>query len=81
MRRLIADAIESRILLLDEIDGDVEVEKSGSDEERADIKSSLGAAATWINQSLCGRRLARWTPSRGVTDAEPDADLRHLTLP
>ena len=33
MRRLIADAIESLILLLDEIDGDAEIEEDGSDEE------------------------------------------------
>jgi len=43
MRRLIADAIESLILLLDEIDGDAEHEQDAAFEGELDMEPSLGA--------------------------------------
>ena len=49
MRRLIADAIESLILLLDEIDGDAEIEDCDPAEETGDAEPSLGATHS-INQ-------------------------------
>ena len=42
MRTLIADAIESLILLLDEIDGDVEHEEDADFENEPDMEPSLG---------------------------------------
>jgi hypothetical protein len=43
MRTLIADAIESLILLLDEIDGDADHEEDADFEEGSDAEPSLGA--------------------------------------
>jgi hypothetical protein len=43
MRTLIADAIESLIILLDEIDGDVDAEDDDPAEENGDAEPSLGA--------------------------------------
>jgi hypothetical protein len=43
IRRLICDAIESLILLLDEIDGDVDLEDDDPAEENGDAEPSLGA--------------------------------------
>jgi hypothetical protein len=43
MRTLIADAIESMIHLLDEIDGDVDAEDDDPAEETGDAEPSLGA--------------------------------------
>jgi hypothetical protein len=43
MRRLIEDAIESLILLLDEIHGDDDLEDGADDEEGLDLEPSLGA--------------------------------------
>jgi hypothetical protein len=51
MRRLVCDAIESLILLLDEIDGDAEIEDDGSAEDVGDAEPSLGAppnASYWV---------------------------------
>jgi hypothetical protein len=42
MRTLIADAIESLILSLDEIDGDAEAEDDDPAEEKGDAEPSLG---------------------------------------
>jgi hypothetical protein len=69
MRRLIADAIESLILLLDEIDGDAEVEDDDPAEEGADLEPSLGAPAD-IDQSIA------WLATIAATDAEQEHDGR-----
>ena len=81
MRRLIADAIESLILLLDEIDGDVELEADGSDEDGGDMEPSLGATNS-IDQ------VRAWQATIGETDAEqehdgrePDADFEPRYVP
>jgi hypothetical protein len=74
MRTLIADAIESLILLLAEIDGDVECEADGSDEDGADMESSLGAA-TDVDQSIAWLATVRETDTEGERDGrEPEAD-------
>jgi hypothetical protein len=51
MRTLIADAIESPILQLDEIDGDVECEEDTDFEAEPDLEPSLGATAD-VDQSI-----------------------------
>ena len=43
MRRLIADAIESLILLLDEIDGDADLEEDDPAEDDGSAEPSLGS--------------------------------------
>src|SRR5450432_3010201 len=75
VRTLIADAIESLILLLDEIDGDVEHEENADFENEPDMEPSLGAT-NGINQ------VRAWQSASGELDAEqehdgrePDADL------
>jgi hypothetical protein len=75
MRMLIADAIESLILLLDEIDGDSDHKEDADFEGEPDIEPSLGATAE-IDQSIA------WLASTSEIDAEaehdvcePDADL------
>ena len=75
MRTLIADAIESLILLLDEIDGDVEHEEDADFENEPDMEPSLGAT-NGINQE------SAWKSTSGEIDVEqehdgrePDADL------
>jgi len=81
MRRLIADAIESLILLLDEIDGDAELEEDDPAEETGDAEPSLGAT-----HSMDQRRA--WQATIGETDAEqehdgrePDADYEPRYVP
>jgi hypothetical protein len=69
MRRLVAEAIESLILLLDELDSDPEVEVDGSDEEGADLEPSLGATAD-MDQSIA------WLATIAATDAEHEHDGR-----
>ena len=64
MRTLIADAIESLILLLDEIDGDVEHEEDADFENEPDMERSLGAMNS-INQSMRGRAQAARSRSSG----------------
>jgi hypothetical protein len=54
MRTLIADAIESLILLLDEIDGDVDAEDDDPAEENGDAEPSLGAFES-MNQEKAWR--------------------------
>ena len=61
MRTLIADAIESLILLLDEIDGDVDAEDDDPAEENGDAEPSLGAT-NGINQ------IKAWKLTIGETD-------------
>src|SRR5450432_580586 len=75
MRTLIADAIESLILLLDEIDVDVDAEDDDPAEENGDSEPSLGAT-NGMNQ------VKAWKLTAGETDAEqehdgrePDADI------
>jgi hypothetical protein len=70
MRTLIADAIQSLILLLDEIDGDAECEECDSAEENGDLDSSLGARA-----GMDQRRTWRATGS-AIEDAEAEHDGR-----
>jgi hypothetical protein len=43
MRTLVCDAIEAMVLLLDEIDGDAELEDDGTAEECGDAEPSFGA--------------------------------------
>jgi hypothetical protein len=75
MRTLIADAIESLILLLDEIDGDVEHEEDADFENEPDIEPSLGAT-NGLDQEQA------WQSEGGEIDVEhehdgrePDADV------
>jgi len=77
MQRLIADAIESLILLL----GEVELEEDGSDEDASDAEPSLGATAD-VDQSIA------WLATVSETDAEhehdgrePDADFELRCVP
>jgi hypothetical protein len=65
MRTLIADAIESLILLLDEIDGDAEHEEDHDFESETDMEPNLGATAA-MNQDRA------WKATIGETDAEQD---------
>jgi hypothetical protein len=67
MRTLIADAIESLILLLDEIDGDGELGESADFEAEPDMEPSLGAADN-VDQSIA------WQATIGETDAEQEHD-------
>jgi hypothetical protein len=65
MRRLIAEAIESLILRLDEIDGDAELEDCDPAEEGTDAEPSLGVTSD-VGQSLA------WLATIVETDAEHD---------
>jgi hypothetical protein len=67
MRRLIEDAIESLILLLDEIDGDDDLEDEPDAEIGADNEPSLGSAGSGCNQRA-------W--AQGSTDDREDDDER-----
>jgi hypothetical protein len=70
MRTLIADAIESLILLLDEIDGDVELEDCDPAEECGDAEPSLGATHGRTRAGRGRRRAPRLsTASRSTTGA------------
>jgi hypothetical protein len=69
MRALIADAIESLILLLDEIDGDAEHEEDADFEAEPDLEPSLGATNS-INQ------VRAWKATIAETDAEQEHDGR-----
>jgi hypothetical protein len=75
MRTLIADAIESLILLLDEIDGDVDAEDDDPAEENGDAEPDLGATHD-IDQDLAWRAtLAIAVDCEDEHDGrEPDAD-------
>ena len=64
MRRLIADAIEAMIILLDEIDGDADLEDDDPAEENGDAEPSLGATHS-IDQ-----RIARRASQIDVVDGE-----------
>ncbi|WP_442755884.1 hypothetical protein ACNHKD_04305 [Methylocystis sp. JAN1] len=48
MRTLIEDALESLLLLLDEIDGDPDIEEEQDREDGADDEPSLGAPGTFM---------------------------------
>jgi hypothetical protein len=81
MRTLIADAIESLILLLDEIDGDAEHEQDADFEGEPDTEPGLGATSA-IDQSIA------WLASTREIDAEdehsgrePDADEEPQFVP
>jgi hypothetical protein len=54
MRRLVCDAIESLILLLDEIDGDIDMEDDDPAEESGDAEPSLGSFEL-VNQEAAWR--------------------------
>jgi hypothetical protein len=70
MRRLIADAIESLILLLDEIDGDPDHEIDDDFEGEPD-EPSLGATDD-LDQSIS------WLSPIGEVDAEHEHDGREV---
>lgn len=83
MRRLIADAIEALILLLDEIDGDPDLEEDepaeeGDDElDDADKEPSLGAPESHpITSTLGGRGDQTHWADGGMRDLEWDGDDR-----
>src|SRR5450432_3568145 len=65
MRRLVCDAIEALILLLDEIDGDAEHEQDPDFEDEPDLEPSLGATGD-IDQSIA------WLATIAETDAEDE---------
>jgi hypothetical protein len=70
---VIADPIESLILLFDEIDGDVELEDCDPTEECGDAESSLGAT-----HGMDQRRV--WKATIGETDAEQDGADKEPSL-
>jgi hypothetical protein len=70
MRRLIEDAVESLLLLLDEIDGDADIEEDDSPEDVGDAEPSLGAPEVGY---LCSQ--TRWAQGRG-DDLEDEHDGR-----
>ena len=76
MRRLIADAIESLILLLDEIDGDAELEDDDPAEENGDLEPSLGAFEL-VNQETAWRTI---DSGHGGQDLELDNADREPSL-
>jgi hypothetical protein len=69
MRTLIADAIESLMLFLDEIDGDADHEEDTDLEDSADMEPSIGAT-NGINQAQA------WGSVSGEIDAEHEQDGR-----
>ena len=76
MRTLIADAIESLILLLDEIDGDAEHEQDADFEGEPDLEPSLGATNS-VDQSvacfqICAVIVSGW---RSTTSGNGDAPV------
>ncbi|MGA2795797.1 MAG: hypothetical protein ABSE69_20240 [Roseiarcus sp.] len=70
MRRLIADAIEALILLLDEIDGDADFEEDDPAEENGDLEPILGATHS-IDQTIAWR-----ATQSTILDSEPEHDGR-----
>ena len=81
MRTLIADAIESLIVLLDEIDGEVELEEDGSDEDASDAEPNLGATAD-VDQSIAWLATVSETDTEHEHDGpEPDADFEPRFVP
>jgi hypothetical protein len=69
MRTLVADAIESLMLLLDEIDDDADHEEDPDFEDGADMEPSLGAS-NGLNQAQ------PWRSASGEIDAEQEHDGR-----
>lgn len=67
MRRLIEDAIESLILLLDEIDGDENLEEEPDLEDGRDAEPSLGATHA-LNQETA------WKAAQAEIDLEFEGD-------
>ncbi|WP_296709013.1 hypothetical protein [Rhodoblastus sp.] len=74
MRRLIEDAIESLILLLDEIDGDDDLEDGSDDEDGADCEPALGAPERHNRQTTAGCDQRLW--AQGEADDREDDDER-----
>jgi hypothetical protein len=70
MRSLIEDAVESLLLLLDEIDGDADIEEDDPPEDAGDAEPSLGAPgpAYFASQT-------HWAQGRG-DDLEDEHDGR-----
>ena len=73
MRTLIADAIESLVLLLDEIDGDAEHEQDTDFEGEPDLEPSLGATHS-MDQSIAWRPTISETAEHEHDGREPDGD-------
>jgi hypothetical protein len=70
MRRLIEDTVESLLLLLDEIDGDADIEEDDPPEDAGDAEASLGAPEVGYLRSQ-----TRWAQGRG-DDLEDEHDGR-----
>ena len=68
MRKLVADAIEALVLLLDEIDDDENLEETGDDELTSDEEPTMGSHHR-ENQSEWGA-----TAFDAEDECEPDAD-------
>ena len=70
MRRLICDAIEGLMMLLDEIDGDADLEEDDPAEDNGDAEPSLGATNS-LNQTIA------WQAAQSeVLDGEQEHDGR-----
>jgi hypothetical protein len=68
MRRLLADAIEALLPLLDEIDGDADLEDDDPADANGDAEPSLGAT-NGMNQTIA------WRATQGeVADVEDEHD-------
>lgn len=76
MRRLIEDAIESLILLLDEIDGDDGIEDDCDDEEGGDKEPSLGAPERHSTLIAGGCDQRFW--AQGESDDREHEDEREM---
>jgi|GEM_PF-5668604 len=76
IRRLIGDAIEALVLLLDEREGDENLEETGDDELTGDEEPTMGATETHHRQTEWGRSAweGRVDECEQDTDLEPDND-------
>jgi hypothetical protein len=75
MRTLICDAIEAMILLLDEIDGDPELEKDVDCESEPDLEPSLGATHGMDQRHTWQATIADTDAEHEHDGREPDADF------
>jgi hypothetical protein len=75
MRTLVCDAIEAMILLLDEIDGDGELEQHADFESEPDLEPSLGATHGIDQRHAWQATIADSDAEHEHDGREPDADF------
>lgn len=84
MRALIEDAVESLLLLLDEIDGDADFEAEPDDEDASDFEQDLGATnaldqrKAWACCGAPGCDGTREFGGDGVADCDAEPSLGSL---